>query len=355
MNSPPLLTAPRGVEMVNTGRVSRRRTEPSQSRAWWVTAVLALCLAGLRVLFAGTGEGIDSFRYLNAARAILEEGAFDVERYPPGFPLLIAAADLIGLPIWTTTTAAGLALVVLVWWAAVHMGGPAAGIAAGLFCLLSGLIGEAGVLLMSDTPAAVLLVGALVASLHGRWALAGALMALSAWVRLPHALFILAAGVHRRMAFAMVAGLVPLATFNVVVFGSLSTYRSDQAAWSLSYLGQGLYLDNTATPYGNGYYYSAVLGGAWRLLVPLLPVAAGVEIWHRRSEQAARFATGVVVLNTATYAVYFYQSARFVLPAAAMIIVYAAAWISRMVEDLRCTWEERSEQGNQHPSAQPNV
>lgn len=291
----------------------------------WV-ARAALGAALLRVVLAGHRLWYDSPDYVQGAKALLGDGPYDRVRYPPGFPAMLALTDVIGLPYWTVPMTCGLALVGLIWWGAMKLGGPVAAVSAGIFCIFSDLIGESGMMLMADTPAALFVIAALVTAMHGRWGLAGVMIAASTWVRLVHGAFIATMWGRQRAFLLGVITMVPLAVFNLVVFGSLSTYRSDQAGWSFVAFREGVSLDGRPATDPNWVYYLSVLGGRWGYLVPLLPVFAGIEMWRRRSDRVTWIAAGIVLINLAAYAFYYFQSARFVLPAAAVIVIYSAVF-----------------------------
>lgn len=314
---------------VSAGRMGDDVVMADRRLSWVARAALSAAL--LRVVLAGHRLWYDSPEYVRGARALLGDGSYERVRYPPGFPAMLAVADLVGLPYWTVPMASGLALVGLIWWAATKLGGPIAGLSAAVFCMLSDLIGESGVMLMADTPAGLFAVAGLVAAMHGRWGLAGVMVAASTWVRLVHGAFIATLWGRRRAFLLAVAGMVPLAVFNVAVFGSLSTYDSNQAGWSLLAFREGVSLDGQPATDSNWVYYLSVLGGRWGHLLPVLPVLAGVEMWRRRSDRVTWMAGGIAVINLASYAFYYFQSARFVLPAAAIIVIYSAACVGSMV------------------------
>ena len=66
----------------------------------------------------------------------------------------------------------------------------------------------------------------------------------------------------------------------------------------------------------------------------MLPIFAGYELWQRRAEPAARFAAWTIVANVLVYLPYYYQAPRFVLPAACLVVVFAAAGAARLVDAL---------------------
>lgn len=294
-------------------------------------AQAALVAALLRVVLAGHRLWYDSPEYVLGARALLGDGSYERVRYPPGFPAMLAAVDVVGLPYWVVPMGSGLALVGLIWWAAMRLGGPVAAASAATFCIFSDLIGESGMMLMADAPAALFVVGALVAAMHGRWGVAGGLIAASTWVRLVHGAFIATVWGRRRAFVSAVAGMIPLALFNLAVFGSLSTYRSEQAGWSFVAFREGVSLDGQPATDPNWEYYLSMLGGRGRYLLPVLPVLAGVEMWRRRSDRVTWMAAGIVVINLASYAFYYFQSARFVLPSAVIIVIYSGALVGSLI------------------------
>lgn len=291
----------------------------------------ALLAVLTRVLLAGHRLSYDSAEYRRGARALLGDGDYATVRYPPGFPAMLSIADVLGAPDWWVTTASGLGLVTMVWCIARRLGGPQAAIAAAVLCLASPLLADSGVALMADTPAALFAAAAVLAGAYGRWLIAGVLIAVSSWIRMVHFAFTVGLLEHRRAALVAVAGVVPLAVFNLSVFGSLSTYAPNQIGWSVTAFTEGISLDGFPAADPNWIFYPAVLLGRWGYLVPLLPVFAGLELWRRREEPVTYLAVAVVLGNLVAYAFYYFQSPRFVLPTAAVTVAYAAVWLGQAV------------------------
>lgn len=301
-------------------------------RAWGVLSVFALLLPLSMIWTYGYGRGGDTATYISGAEAILAGTGYDAVPFPPGYPLLIAGADIARLPVGWISVAAGLALVAGIWWCAANIGGPIAGVTAALLCALSPMLVQSGHPMMSDTPAAALVVAALASALAGRWRLGGLLLGLSAWVRIVHAVFVVAAP-RRSMVVVAVAACMGIGMFNVIVYGAITGYTSDAAAFDFDYLFGGTSYEIAGEPsaHSNLYLWPGLLFGRFGALVPLLPILAAAELWHYRRARHARLAAGVIVLNVAIYAFYFFQSYRFMLVAASMVVVYASALIGRLV------------------------
>lgn len=317
-------------------RPSARSAKVSGVRVWHATSWASLALAVAVVVKAGHGRGGDTDIYVQGADALLGKGSYAGIPYPPGFPLLLAPFRALDLSIGVLAVASSLAVVTLVWWLAVRLGGPVAGIVAGLVLAMSPLFREYGALVMSDAPATALLVGGLVAATAQRWRLSGILCGASAWVRISHALFTFAMP-NRRAFLTMLCSVAPLAIFNVVVYGSVSGYASGAAEFGLQYLTGDVWFETVGgepSRFSNLYLWQAILIGRFGLLVPLLPVFAAVELWHRRADAETRLAVGVVVINVVTHWFYFFQSPRFVLPSAAILVAYAGAFAGRVAADI---------------------
>ncbi len=79
------------------------------------------------------------------------------------------------------------------------------------------------------------------------------------------------------------------------------------------------------------FYPAVVLGLYWIYFPPLFPLLAVPELSRRRGTVAARFAALVVVGNVTMMLPYFYQAARFVAPAAVVVLPYASAAVARLL------------------------
>jgi hypothetical protein len=78
------------------------------------------------------------------------------------------------------------------------------------------------------------------------------------------------------------------------------------------------------------FYPAVLLGLYWIYFPPLLPLLGLVEIYRRRHTTAARYAALVVVGNVALMVPYLFQCARFVAPAALVLLVYSSAGMARV-------------------------
>jgi hypothetical protein len=323
------------------GPVLERPLLESRRLHWLAKA--ALLGAIVRVLTAGHERWYDTAEYIRGARALVGEGSYEPVRYPPGFPALLATAKGSGLPYWSVATASGVVLVVLIWWAAVKMAGPVAGVAAAVGCASSGMLAESGVILMADTTAAAFTIAAVLAAMHDRWTLAGVMIGASTWIRLAHASFLVALW---KRPWALVVGaatLVPLAAFNLAVYGSLSGYESGEAGWVLVAFTDGIALDTRPADDPNWVYYLSVLAGRWGYVLPGVPVLAAIELWRRRTDRVTQMAVTVIALNLTCYAFYYFQSARFILPTVAILAIYASAAAARLVSHLLRRWSPDQE------------
>jgi hypothetical protein len=309
----------------------------------------------------------DALEYAEGARSLsrgdgywLEiEGARYPPRYPPGLPLLLAAAR----PLVGGRAAAGIRVVlaaailgILASWAlAGDAGGPVAGLAAALLVTASPLHVQWSTALMSDVPAAT------VAALLGLWSLRvvargaggaelaslGFCAALSASLRL-QSLAVVApiaflageslrrddrvasrAGRVLAVLVGVVAGLVPLACYDATRFGSplASGYALWQGAgFALRYLRQ--------PPLGsaglsNGRFYPEVLAGFGALYpwpIALLSLLGGTVAW-RAGGRARRLVAFTFVFVAATLGLllpFFWQADRFLLPLLPFVAACAA-------------------------------
>lgn len=313
---------------------SSARNTGTVRRMWWALSIGALGLPLAMIVSHGNRYGGDSATYVAAAGALVGDRDYADVQYPPGFPAMLAAADAVGMPLSWVSIGSGLLLVALIWWCAVRLSGPAGGAVAGILCSASPLIIQSGRLLMSDTPAAVLVLGGFACALRGHWRIGGVLFGLSAWVRLGHAIFA-AASPRLRMGASAAAVIVPVLGFNLAVYGTVSGYEDSSAEFGFRYLLGDTFYETTknASDYSNAYLWPAVLLGRFGVLVPLLPVFAAVELWHRRADDTSRLAVALIVLNIALYAFYFFQSFRFVLVAACVLIIYSSALAGRLTDE----------------------
>lgn len=281
---------------------------------------LAACIAVV-IVRRGDGVGGDTADYIWSARHLTGES-----RFPSGLPLLLApfARSMTAMRVEMLTIT--VLLVGAVWWAAVKVGGWRSGAAAGVLMLLSPTLLARGSDVMADRLGALLVVAALLAVLYERPVLAGVLAGASGWARLVHVAFV--AGLPRRAwwsAGAVVAGLV---VWQVVVKGSLLGYSSSDASFALSNVTGGTWLEIVGNPaeLSNLVYFPAVLLGFGGQIAPLAVVLGVLGLRRHWGTAGARFAAVTVVLNLAVYLPYFFQSSRFMVPAACLLIVFAVSW-----------------------------
>lgn len=307
-----------------------RRDEALPTPVWRAAAFASLAVA-LVVTIAQRHDAPvgDAYDYIDAANH-LTGGS----RFPPGFPALLAPLTGSWWAMQALTLTIALGLVATIWWAAVRLGGWRSGVIASGLMLLSGGVVRGGSAIMSDRLGALLVVGALLALLYGRPVLAGLLMGLGGWVRLIHVAF--CAALPRRAWLAAGATTVALVVWQLTVKGSLTgvedawvgleqQYGSAFSPANITGPSSLEFMGNPA-PTSNLAFYSGVLAvGHGHQLVPLLLILGAVGLWRHRGTTAVRFAAVVVAANLAVYLVFFFQSARYMLPAGCLLIVYAAA------------------------------
>jgi 4-amino-4-deoxy-L-arabinose transferase-like glycosyltransferase len=304
----------------------------------------------------------DALEYEAGARNLLRgEGYYVVvegRAYPPRYPPVFSALLVPFLAVWDEGPGSGILAVfasallgvALTMLASGHAAGALAGLVAGILLALSPAHVQLSRLVLSDVPSACL--AALVAALlvaGGRaramrpsaLAITGLTIGLAAGVRATNALlalpaaFVVAlfAGGPRGPATLLAAagvGAAPVALYNLWTFGS--PFRSGYALWvpgmsfSLEYLSR--------PPAGGGsvpnleFYAGAVAGFGelypwpWALLIGLGAVCA---LRSSDSGERALLVTAALFLTAllATYVLFFWQGARFLIPA--LPIVFALA------------------------------
>lgn len=311
------------------------------SRIWRGVSVAALACSVLVILSVErlpveAQHAPDSQSYAQLADS-LTHGRYEVtipgepegSRYPPGLPLLLAPFSSVD----PGTLAVGWAVLLLgvVWGAAKRLGGHPAAAVAVLIMVSSSTLRSEAQHLMADTPAAVLTVAAVAAVSAGRDRLAGLLVAAVTWVRLVQVVLVF--GLRRRgVAVVLVALVGLLATKLMWGWG----YRSADAAWSLDYLWTTEGLANPEAAHGPNViaYPAMLLGLTGGVTLPGAFVLAALGLRGRRERRLVVAAVVGVLLVTLPY---FYQAGRFLLPVAALIAMYAGAWISDLLRtpDLR--------------------
>ena len=75
------------------------------------------------------------------------------------------------------------------------------------------------------------------------------------------------------------------------------------------------------------FYPAVILGLYWIFYPPLFSLFGLWAIWRRRRTSAAQFAALLIGLNLAIVAVYFYQGARLLAPAAFVLLAYSAVGV----------------------------
>lgn len=260
-----------------------------------------------------------------------------------------------------------LVLVAAAW----RLGGPLAGAVAALLAGASPFAYVSASLILSDALAAMLTVAILLAltfqsrtSAGAAGALTGALVCvrLLGVVSLPAAL--LAVRGRSRVILAACAApfIAGLALYQWNTFGSplrtgYSYWLPELHTFSSSFVlghtplneGPFVYPDllkgsifQSLCPCGVGgpmtklaslfFYPSVAFGLFWVFAPPLAGLIGLVRMVMDRSTEAARFALTTVVLNVAVVLFYFDRAARFVAPAASLLLVYGALGISGLLE-----------------------
>lgn len=297
-----------------SGGRRKRAGELGRYASWGGLAVtVAVVLTRL-----GDGIGGDTVDYVAAGRDPLAP-----TRFPPGMGLVLSPFSWFGMQAVMLVATVGL--VVAMWWAAVKLGGWRSGaIASVLMCLSPSLLAH-GNLVMSDRLSALLVVGGLLAVLHDRPLLAGALTGFAGWVRLPAVA--LCAALPRKAWISAAAVVTVLVVWQLAAQGSIVGYDSDQASWSAAYVMRPVQFEAPGVPpvMSNLVYWPAVLIGSGGWVPPGAGIFGGIAMWRRRREPGTSFAALTVALTLATMLPYYHQSARLVLPAGCMVLIYTAA------------------------------
>jgi hypothetical protein len=231
----------------------------------------------------------------------------------------------------------GTALTGLVWLCSHRLGGARASALAAVCWMLSPLASDYATGVMSDAAGAAMVMLALLAVMAGRWVLAGVSLGWSCWIRIIHVPFLAGLGARPRAWLAAALVLLPLAIFQLEVYGRLAGYEGDQAQFALANIFGGtslLYLDNSS-PWPNWQFVPGMLMGLRGGVVPLLFLFAGYELWATRASAVARLATWVLVANVLVYLPYYFQAARFMLPGACVVLAFGACGVLRLVDTLR--------------------
>jgi 4-amino-4-deoxy-L-arabinose transferase-like glycosyltransferase len=303
-------------------------------------------------------------------------------RYPPGFALALAPFVHFGSSdpsdAQTGTRTIAIALVLIVAAAATMLGGPIAGGIAALAIWASPFVATSARFVLSDAFGALLAVGALVAVLaarHERSAVTDALVVLAGAfagygvltrVSAGFVLVALLAAVDRwRLRRLVAIGALPFLVFLAAQqwtqFGHPLRSGYDHYLPRLRLFGianvakenlrgdRGFIFDDTLDgrlmrwtcpcdelgPIGkanNMIFYPAVLLGLyWIYFPPLFSLFGVFELRRRRATAAARFAIVTIVANVMLMLPFFYQGARFVAPAAMILLAYAAAGCARLI------------------------
>jgi hypothetical protein len=313
---------------------------------WW--RLIALVLLGLALVGgahskpASTTTG-DAATYVGAARSIAHGDGYHTTleadhtpRYPPGTSMLLVPAALVSngdLPMQATAAVLGLLLIGAIWMCAYAIGGYPAAAGAAVLLLASPGVLHSGSSIMSDGPAALLLVVGLFFVATERWRAAGIAFGLACVVRLNAVFFV--PGLGRRRALLGAAAVVgALAAFQLVVHGNVRGYSGGEAAFGLGYITHGTVLESAGNPAHdpNWLFYPELLFGAGRLLAVGAPALGGYGLWLRRHDPVARAAVWIGVSTLAIYLVYSFQSWRFMLPVFAVAVIFGGVAIGDAIE-----------------------
>ncbi|GEM_PF-6429398 len=290
-------------------------------------------------------------------KAFLENGdavTYDhrrVPQYPPGMSALLTpfvALGGYGGANWLPYLSA-LVLGALLVFLAFHLERPIAAPLALLFSLFSPAIFSLSIYVMSDVPAATLVLAvATLLVMGGRRStvavgIAAGFLPLLRIASLPLVLAGLLVGQGHRLVYALSALplLAFLAGWQWLIYGSPFTsgyFANDyiqmptSGLFSLQYALSPFAYDladisglNAAWHYPNAVAYLFQLAGRDNFLCPpfvgVLGFAALLVYAHRGDATGifARFALAVVIFSYLTYVFYYYQSGRFFLPAATLL------------------------------------
>ncbi|MHB8689891.1 MAG: hypothetical protein ACYDHH_01470 [Solirubrobacteraceae bacterium] len=295
-------------------------------------------------------------------------------RYPFGTSVALApfAAAFSGFPhgvqIGARIFSALYVLIIVI--AAWRLGGPLAAAIAALMVGLSPFAQTTAGLILSDPLAALLSVAILIALSFRKLAsdvltgvLSGALICvrLLGVIALPAALLAVR---NRRSAIVILVSSLPLVAalglYQWLTFGS--PLRTGYSYWlpglhefDLSFFAghttvtEGPFviadklhgdLFSFVCPCGLGgsmsalrniVFYPSVLAGLfWVFAPPLTGVVGLLQMLRERQTPAARYALTTLVLNTGIVLFYFDQAARFVAPAASLLLVYSAKGLAEL-------------------------
>lgn len=244
-------------------------------------------------------------------------------RYPPGFPLVLALFALVTDPATGAAVLAGV-FVGVVWAFARRLGGDVAATVTAVMLLASPSLRTAGGDVMADLTASTVTMLAVWAAANKRRRLAGVLAAIAVWVRVAQVVALV--GI-RRASVAPAVGLLSVLAASALLLRW--GYQDGQTEWSLRHLwstdGVRTLAEHEPTLPNAVAVPAMLLGLTGGLLPPGAIVVAGVALWHRPER---RLVLAVVLGGVAIYLPYFYQYPRFLFPAASLVIVYAAAWVS---------------------------
>jgi hypothetical protein len=297
-------------------------------------------------------------------------------RYPFGTAVALApfAAVFSGFPRGAQIGARVISAlyVLLIVSAAVSRGGILAGGIAALFVGSSPFAHTTAGLILSDPLAAMLAVALLIAlksrsraadAVSGLLAGATVCVRLLGVIALPAAVLAVSGSRRRIVILACAAPFLgALALYQWLTFGS--PFRTGYSYWlpGLHEFGLDFAIHRTTLVEGpfviadglngsifsfvcpcgvggsmtalrNIVFYPSVLAGLfWVFAPPLTGVVGLIQMVRERSTPAARYGLLTVALNLAVVLFYFDQAARFVAPAASLLLVYSATGIAAFLE-----------------------
>jgi hypothetical protein len=346
--------------------------------------LVALLLAVFAVLihpgaFTGvTADGIqDTYDYIFGAVSLLHgqyvvdwTGTPRVPLYPPGFSFMLLPAVALGGPsgaVWVPYLCA-FALGGLAAYVAARLAGPAAAPVAILLAVFVPAVTHLAQLVMSDLPATVLVLlnVAVLTSRRGRLAsvLAGGLAGAVVWVRLAAAPLVIAGLVGltarpswRSDAAGYLAGaalpLALLAVWQSLTLGSpvatgyagnvgpaaVSLFFSPEHVFGAVYQRDAEPLSGAARSWllPNALMYPLQLAGADGFLsLPGVGLVGLIGLLRYARRPGApgvigRYGLATLVLTLCTFLPYYWQSARYLMPASTMLAISAAGLLVDMV------------------------
>lgn len=259
-----------------------------------------------------------------------------VPKYPPGYPIVLAAFPT----RWRNYGAPKVVAILLltgIYALAARLGGPLAGATAAVLFVVSPYSRGTAMTLMSDTFSALLTVITLLC-VRRVPRVAGAVAGFAVLVRLSNVMVLVGTtavarpGERTAVLRWSVPPLAMLAAYQWHTFGSpfATGYGSGSASFGLRFV-TPLVLQGVGPGTANWVFYPALLLGILPIfLPPLVPVIAALEAWRRRNSADARFLAVLAGASLALYVPYFGRDPRFMAPTAMIETVFVGAFAGRV-------------------------